>query len=111
MVPVTKTKKRNESMKRQIISITNETFDYTDKATLGYLIGGELHTEIDDTTKQKFRGYVSIIRESDLWSMIHDGDKQPVTFIADKKNRSFVTYYPRHRDETEFLRVEFKFVA
>ena len=96
-------------MKRQIISITTETFYYDDSAVLGYLIGGELSTEITEGDKENFEGDWSVIRESDVWSLIHNGDGQPVTFVRDFK--TFVTYYPRRRDTSEFLRVEFKLVG
>lgn len=96
-------------MKRQITSITTENFYYNDRTVLGYLIGGELSLEITDHDKENFDGDWCVIRESDVWSMIHNGDRQPVTFSSDLK--TFVTYYPRHRDNSEFLRVEFKLVG
>ncbi len=96
-------------MKRQITSITTENFYYDDREILGYLIGGELSLEITDKDKENFDGDWSVMRECDVWSMIHNGDGQAVTFSGDFK--TFVTYYPRHRDNCEFLRVEFKMIG
>jgi hypothetical protein len=96
-------------MKRQITSITTETFYYDDTAVLGYLINGALCLEITDADKENFEGDWSVMRECDVWSFIHNGDGQPVTFSSDFK--TYVTYYPRHRDTSEFLRVEFRMVG
>ena len=88
-------------MVRTIIERYEMTFDYHDHDIAGYLIGGELSTEEPDAeTKENFCGDWSEVTLANIWSMVHNGDRSPVTFWKD--NKEFLTYYPHHSDDTRF---------
>lgn len=89
-------------MKRTIIERYEITFDYNDHDIAGYLIGGELTTEEPDTeTKDNFCGDWAEVTLANIWSMIHNGDRSPVTFCKED-GKEFLTYYPHHSDDTRF---------
>ena len=94
-------------MKRTITNKYEIHFDYHDHSVLGYLVGGELTTdEPTDEQKETFEGDWGPVTEADVWSFIHNGDRQPVTFWTGFDR--FTTYYPRHNDDYRFLVVEVK---
>ena len=96
-------------MKRTILNKYEVYFDYTDTAVLGYLVGGEMQTEEPcDLTKETFEGDWCPVLERDVWSLIHNGDRSPVTFWKDTK--TFVTYYPKPNNDGRFVVVEARFI-
>ncbi len=96
-------------MKRTITNKYEMHFDWHDSAVLGYLIGGELTTEEPtDDQKETFEGDWSPVTESDVWSFIHNGNSQPVTFWTGFDR--FTTFYPRHNDSGRFLVVEVQLI-
>jgi hypothetical protein len=82
-------------------------FDHNNAELAGYLVGGELRTdEPDDTTKELFEGDWSPVTLGHVWSMIHNGDRQRVTFWA--SDDEWVSYYPRN-DDNQFRVVRGRF--
>ena len=72
---------------RKVVSKHIENFDYYDYEVLGYIVGGELTLEKPDKqTRKLFKGDWSAITESDVWNMLFNGDREPVTFWDGFKN-------------------------
>lgn len=88
-------------MKRSIINKETISFFHDDRDVIGFLVGGELTTEEpSEEEKETFQGDWSEVTLGDIWSMIHNGDRTPVTLWHDTK--TWITYYPHHDDDSRF---------
>lgn len=90
--------------RRTITNYRRETFDYQDHETAGWMVGGGLSL-VEPTADEKanFEGDWSVVTYAEVWGMIHNGDRTPVTFWLDHYN--FRTYYPT-QNSTEFRVVD-----
>lgn len=90
--------------RRKVLAKYKDTFDYNDYDVVGYLIGGELTLEKPDRhTRKLFAGDWSKVTKKDVWEMIHNFNRDPVTFW--ETSTKFTTYYPT-KDECVFTVVE-----
>lgn len=99
-------------MKREIIEMYDTNFAYDDYDVVGYIVGGELTTTKPTKREQRlFDGDWSPVTLADVWSYIHNADRQPVSFRDTEDGQDvFTIYYPRWNDDISFRVVRFRFI-
>lgn len=97
--------------KRKLTAKHQESFGYDGRDVVGYMVGGELRlTKPSRDQQQVFEGDWCEITQANVWSMIHNTNRMPVTFWSDN-GKEFTTYYPHWSDDNLFNVVSAKIVA